>query len=76
MLESPAYRVCVGRSGLLSQDQMPAMASRSVVEILLELTMSFCYRCLEEVSMALARTMYALEFSTPQCSVISVVGLH
>jgi hypothetical protein len=34
-----------GRSGLLSHDQTPAMPSSSVVEILLELTMSFCYRC-------------------------------
>jgi len=33
MLESPAYRVCVGRSGLLSQDQTPLIPSRSVVEI-------------------------------------------
>jgi len=45
---------CVGRSGLLSADQMPAMPSGSVVEILLELTMSFCYGCLEEVCESMA----------------------
>jgi hypothetical protein len=44
----------VSRSGLLSHDQMPAIPSGSVVEVLLELTMSFCYGCLEEVCGSMA----------------------
>jgi len=42
------------RSGLLSHDQTPVMPSRSVVETLSEVTMSFCYRCLEEVCGSMA----------------------